>query len=587
MRLLIYNFTLLIFFLMALSGCGLVEANNIPPASPSATGSISDNLLGNPTATPVSENPTPTAVEIPFEPISLSAPDCNYGGSFRSIEAVDQLTVKFTLCSPDPAFLEKIAFPSFAIQPDEWLEETGGGGRLLENPVGTGPYRMVEWKRGQELVLEGFDRYWGEPKASVSPLIFRWEPVAQQRLLQVMAGMVDGVDSIGPEYFEQVSSYDNLNLLIRPALNIAYLGINNTIPPFDREDVRRALAMAIDRNKLVQVAYPSGYQLAEFFGPCNIPYACEGESWYGFDPQAARDLLSQAGFPLGFQLSLMYRGEAYGYMPWPDRVAAEISRQLKQNLGLDVQLSVVESDAFLSAVDSGQIPGLFLLGWGADYPDILNFLDTHFGAESPATFGSHFPDIEEALHNGSNSSAENRAPFYAQANTAIKSHVPMIPLAHGGWDSQESLSVIYRQGFQGANTTFYGYEAFHLLNFPGQQRFVWLQPVEPQSLYCPDEADPSAFQACAQVTESLYRLEPGGVIAQPNLAENCVVDAALTVWTCSLRPGIEFHNGAFLDANDVATSFIIQWDALHPLHNGNTGAFAYFRMFWGNFLNAT
>jgi len=266
----------------------------------------------------------------------------------------------------------------------------------------------------------GFDRYWGEPKAGISPLIFRWEPVAQQRLLQVMAGMVDGVDSIGPEYFEQVSSYDNLNLLIRPALNVAYLGINNTIPPFDQEEVRRALALAIDRNKLVQVAYPSGYQLAEYFGPCTIPYACEGEAWYGFDPQAARDLLSQAGFPMGFQMSLMYRGEAYGYMPWPDRVAGEISRQLKQNLGLDVQLSVVESDAFLSAVDSGQIPGLFLLGWGADYPDISNFLDTHFGTNAPATFGNHFPDIEEALHNGSNSSAENRALFTRRQTQLLK-----------------------------------------------------------------------------------------------------------------------------------------------------------------------
>mgnify|MGYP000182060621 CR=1 FL=1 len=587
MRLILFLSILFFLFSFWLSGCVLAESTGVPPAIPSATVSSSENQLDNPTASPDSEIPSPTAVDIPFEPVSLSAPDCNYGGSFKSIEAVDRLTVRFTLCAPDPAFLEKIAFPSFAIQPDEWLKETGGGGRLLENPVGTGPYRLVEWKRGQELVLEGFDGYWGEPKASISPLIFRWESIAQQRLLQVMAGMVDGAESIGPEYFEQVSSYAGLNLLIRPALNVAYLGINNTIPPFDQEEVRRALAMAIDRNRLVQVAYPTGYQLAEYFGPCTIPFGCEGEAWYAFDAQAARDLLSQAGFPMGFQVSLMYRGEAYGYMPWPDRVAAEISRQLKQNLGLDVQLSVVESDDFLSAVDSGQIPGLFLLGWGADYPDISNFLDTHFGVDAPATFGRHFPDIEEALHAGSNSSAENRAPFYAQANTAIKSHVPMIPLAHGGWDSQESLSVVYRQGFQGANTTFYGYEAFHLLTYPGQEGFVWLQPVEPQSLFCADEADPSAFQACTQVTESLYRLEPGGVIAQPNLAENCAVDTSLTVWTCSLRSGIEFHNGAFLDANDVATSFIIQWDALHPLHKGNTGAFAYFRLFWGNFLNAT
>lgn len=560
---------------------------NAPPSAET----IADNPGDTEELTPQLErsDSTPTPAEIPpsFEALSLNAADCSYGGAFKSIEAVDPLTVRFVLCSPDPAFLVKIAFPSFAIQPDEYLEQTGGSGSLLEHPIGTGPYRLVEWQRGQELKLEGFPDYWGEPKAGVSPLIFHWEPGAQQRLLQVMAGMVDGVDSIGPEYFEQVASYEGLNLLIRPPLNVAYLGINNTVPPFDREDVRQALAMGIDRNRLVQVAYPDGYQAASHFAPCSIPFACEGEAWYDYDPQAARELLNQAEFPYGFQATLFYRGEAYGYIPWPDRVAAEISRQLRLNLGLDVQLSAVESDAFLAAVDSGQIPGLFLLGWGADYPDISNFLDPHFGAQAPASFGNPFTDIEEALFNGFNSAAENRASYYAEANAAIKSHVPVIPLAHGGWDSLESLSVIFRKEYQGANTTFFGYEAFHLLSLPNQHGFTWLQSHEPDSLYCADEVNPAALQACAQITESLYRLEPGGVKAQPNLAENCSVDDSQLIWTCHLRQGILFHNGAMLDANDVVTAFIVQWDASHPWHKGNSGAFAYFKLFWGNFMNAS
>lgn len=581
----ILNFSL-IFTILWLAACGSAQSSDLSATTPDLAETDSGYVTESPGSSPVPEISTPTSTAIPFIPLALAAEECNYGGSFKSIEAVDQLTVRFTLCAPDPAFLQKIAFPSFGIQPDEWLFETGGAGQLLEKPVGTGPYRLVEWKRGEELVLESFPDYWGEPKPGISPLTFRWEPVAQQRLLQVMAGMVDGVDSIGPEYFEQVSTYDQLNLLIRPELNIAYLGINNTIPPLDREEVRRAVGLAIDRNKLLQVAYPSGYTTAEYFTPCSIPYGCAGEPWYGFDPRAAREMLSQAGFPLGFTTSLSYRGEAFGYLPWPDRVAQEIARQLRQNLGLDVQLNVVESGAFLPAVDSGQIPGLFLLGWGADFPDVSNFLDTHFGSTAPGTFGAHFPDIEEALENGFNASEENRAPYYAQANNAIKNHVPMVPLAHGGWDSQESLSVIYRQGFQGTNTTFYGYEAFQMVTSPGQTGFIWLQPTEPQTLYCSDEVDPAAFQVCTQVTESLYRLVPGSVIVQPNLAE-CSVDGTLLVWTCSLRAGAKFHNGTIMDANDVVTTFIIQWDSSHPLHTGNSGSFAYFNLFWGNFLNAT
>ena len=76
------------------------------------------------------------------------APDCAYGGEIKSIEAVDDLTVKFSLCVPDPAFPSKAAFSAFAIHPSEYLTATGGGGDLLEKPIGTGPYQLKEWRRG-------------------------------------------------------------------------------------------------------------------------------------------------------------------------------------------------------------------------------------------------------------------------------------------------------------------------------------------------------------------------------------------------------------------------------------------------------
>ncbi len=105
----------------------------------------------------------PTEPEVVFEPLSLSAPDCEYGGLFKSMEAVDELTVRFTMCAPEPGFLSKIAFSAFAIHPSEYLESTGGGGtELLEHPIGTGPYKISEWKRGDELVLTRNDNYWGE-----------------------------------------------------------------------------------------------------------------------------------------------------------------------------------------------------------------------------------------------------------------------------------------------------------------------------------------------------------------------------------------------------------------------------------------
>ena len=232
-----------------------------------------------PAATEAPTEP-PAATEVPFEPMSVSAPDCEYGGIIKTIEAVDELTVKFTMCVPDPAFPSKIAFTSFAIQPSEYLEATGGGGEssaLLEKPIGTGPYKVSEWKRGDELVFVRNEDYWGE-KAKSATLVFRWGSEAAQRLLELQAGTVDGIDNVGPDDFDTVRGDANLQLINRQALNIFYVGMNNTFPPFDNEMVRQAVAMGIDRQRLVDNFFPEGSEVASHFTPCSIPGACAGDA---------------------------------------------------------------------------------------------------------------------------------------------------------------------------------------------------------------------------------------------------------------------------------------------------------------------
>src|SRR3972149_6870100 len=110
-----------------------------------------------PAATPAPTEPPvpPTAVvaptEIPFTAMKFEATSCDYGGIIQSIEAVDRLTVKFTMCVPDPAFPAKAAFSAFQIIPAEYLEATGGGGDLVDNPIGTGPFMFEAWNRGENV----------------------------------------------------------------------------------------------------------------------------------------------------------------------------------------------------------------------------------------------------------------------------------------------------------------------------------------------------------------------------------------------------------------------------------------------------
>jgi ABC-type transport system substrate-binding protein len=94
------------------------------------------------------------------------------------------------------------------------------------------------------------------------------------------------------------------------------------------------------------------------------------------------------------------------------------------------------------------------------------------------------------------------------------------------------------------------------------------------------------LRACLQVTESLLAYEVGGVGVIPGLAESYEASADLKEWTFKLRPGVTFHDGSTLDANDVVVSLGLQWDAANPLHTGNTGAFSYWSGLFGAFLNA-
>ena len=575
-------------------GCSLINPGGTPavqpPANPSATPVAASYESASITPTPSTPAPIEQTATLPFEPLSVSAADCTYGGEFKTIQAIDAYTVRFELCRPDVAFREKMAFPSFGIQPSEWLEQNAGGGKdspLLEKPVGTGPYQLEEWRAGEQLSFTAFGDYWGSEKASMPRLVFRWHPEAAQRLLELQTGEVQGIDQPNPQDYPAIQSDTNLKLLFRPSLSVAFLGTNNTYPPFDNQLVRQAIALAIDRKAILEGAFPPGFQLATFFTPCAIPNGCVGEAWYEYDPVRARELLIQAGYPHGLKTQLTYRNVVRGYLPQPEQVAKAIQTQLKENLNITADLIALDSQQFLNAADTGQLPGLFLSGWGADFPDVSNFLDTHFGAGATKMLGNPFPDITEPLKQAALTVEEqSRRAFYVTANQALLEHVPMIPLAHGSWAIPEDLAAVFSEAVEGAAANPFGFERFAGMSIPGQDTMVWMQNAEPLSLYCADETDVESLRACSQVVEMLYQFQADGAGVQPGLAKVCEPSTDLTLWTCQLRRGVKFQDGSLLDANDVVLSLVVQWDAANPLHKGRSGEFAYFKDLWGGFLNA-
>jgi len=531
-------------------------------------------IVAPPAAQPTATTPPKAA----FVPTSVSAPNCDYGGKIKEIAAVDELTVRFSLCKPDPAFMPKIAFNPFNIQPKEWIEKNGGGGELLSKPIGTGPYKLESWNRGDSIIMKRNYAYWGD-KAIAETLVFRWATEGAARLLELQSGTVDYITFISPDDYEKVESDPNLQLLHAEIPNILYVGMTNTFEPFDNVKVRQAIAMGIDRKRIVDHFYPEGSEVASHFTPCTIPNGCDGDPWYDFDAAKAKALLAEAGFPDGFKTKIFYRDVFRAYLPEPGLVAVEVQTQLKQNLGIDVEVVVMESGEFLDESNEGRLDGLYLLGWGADYPHVTNFLDFHFGKDNKQ-FGNTHPAIYQALERGAQIGDPAQAvAVYAEANNAIRELVPMVPIVHGA-SANAALKTLV-----GAHIPPFRSPKFSIMD-PGKDTIVFMQNAEPISLFCADETDGESLAACEQILEPLfdYAKDSGEVI--PALATSCEPNADLTEWVCKLRAGVKFHDGSDFDANDVIASWAAGIDAANPNHKGNTGAFEYYSYLWDGLMNA-
>lgn len=538
----------------------------------------SDTTTTQAQQTTTTSGPTATTAGGPdFEAIVATAGGCDYGGLFDTIEAVDKLTVKFTLCQPDVAFASKVAFSAFGIHPSEYLESTGGGGALVDNPVGTGPYQLQQWDRGNQLILSRFDDYWGDA-AQTETLVFKWSSEAAQRFVELNAGTADGIDNPGRDDFAVIQGNSDLQLLPREGTNIFYLGLNRNKPPFDDVRVRQAVALALDRQRIVDNFYPPGSIVADQFLPSSIFGYTSSPTWYDQDVDAAKTLLADAGFANGFEVTLNFRDVVRSYLPSPSTVGVDIQDQLA-DIGIKVNVVVMESGAFLDASDAGELT-MYMLGWGADYPDATNFLDFHFGKGASDQFGDIYTEIADVLDQAAQiADPDARLVLYEDATQLIKDLVPMVPIAHGG------SGVAYQADVTNGQASPLGNEYFAVMDPGGRDTFVWFQNAEPIGLYCADETDGESLRACEQIHEQLLAYEIGGTAVQAGLATTWDANDAGTEWIFNLRDGVKFHDGSDLDANDVVMSYLVQWDAANPLHVGRDGNFTYFQADFGAFLN--
>jgi peptide/nickel transport system substrate-binding protein len=496
------------------------------------------------------------------------APACNIKG----IEKVDDYTVKFSLYGPDVAFMQKVAFTAFGLQSPANFEKYGGGGDLLRNPVGTGPYKFVEWVPDQTITIERNEDYWG-PAAKTEKIVFRVMAEPSARALELQAGTVDGIDNIAPDDFAPLEADPNITVYPRPKFNIGYVEVQRNKAPFHILEVRQALNYAINKEAIVKAFYPPTAEAANQFIPPGIFGHSEGITGYSYDPDKAKELLAEAGFPDGFKTTLWVMPVSRGYYPTPDTIGEAIQADLAA-VGIEAEIVTYEWGTYLAKARVGEHE-LAMLGWMADYADATNFLDVFFRGATLA-WGDPHPEVIELLNKvNSEFDPVERQKIYDEANQLIQDLAIGVPIVHN------SSGTAYLNEWTGIKPDPFSNEYLPIMEAPGKDTLIFARNGDSVSLDCIDETDGESFWICTQVFESLADFKPGTTEVIPALAESWEVSDDGMEWTFHLREGVQFHDGTDFDADAVLINWNRWWDPNDPLHIGNTGAFTYFKWFFG------
>ncbi|MFC5584589.1 ABC transporter substrate-binding protein [Nitratireductor kimnyeongensis] len=300
------------------------------------------------------------------------------------ITVVDDHTIKFELSRPDATFLHVLALNFAHVVPKEEVEKHGAD--FGKHPVGSGAFKLSEWTLGQRLVFERFEDYWNPGVPKLDQIIFEvgQEPVVA--LLRLQNGEVDVPgDGIPPAKFIEVKNDPKFKDLIIQGgqLHTGYVTMNVKMEPFDKPEVRKAVNMAINKDRILRIINGRAVAANQPLPPSMPGYAKDYEG-YAYDPEAAKTLLAEAGLADGFETELYVMNTD----PQP-RIAQAIQQDLKA-IGINASIkSLAQANVIAAGGEEDQAPMIWSGGmaWIADFPDPSNFYGPILGCDGAVPGG--------------------------------------------------------------------------------------------------------------------------------------------------------------------------------------------------------
>jgi peptide/nickel transport system substrate-binding protein len=360
------------------------------------------------------------------------------GDVIKEVVEVGEYEVKFELNQRFAPFLTYLGYYSqFIVSPTALGEQ---GGDFIKNPVGTGPFKFESWQRGEYVRLTANEDYWGD-KPEIDTLVFKVVPESSTRLMELQSGQVDVIKNIDPAQLDTINKNKDLELLSIAGANLFFISLNTTKEPFDNEKVRQAVNHAVDTERIVNFIYEGSGTRAINFLPPTIFSFDDTAGPYEYNPERAKALLEEAGYPDGFEMKLHTFQHARTYVSQPVQATELVAADLRK-IGINVEI-VTNEWATHADIMNNLKHDASLTGW-FDIPYPSNFLKT-LALEGSRT-GFNPEELQElALAAWATYDSDEQQKLYQELQHKLHQAAPIIPIAHNNYTAAIRSNV---KGFE-------------------------------------------------------------------------------------------------------------------------------------------
>ena len=353
----------------------------------------------------------------------------------KKIDALDPLTVRFTLDHPDSTFLATLSMGFASIYSAEYADQllkAGTPEKLNSQPIGSGPFIFGRFQKDASIRYKANRDYFGG-KPSVDSLVFAITPDANVRLQKLRRNECQIALSPKPLDVLAVSKEPTLKVVKTPAFMTAFVAINSQHPPLDKPEVRQAINLAFDKNSYLKAVFEDTAEPASGPYPPNTWSYAKELPGYAHDVVKARQLLATAGLKDGFKTTIWTRPSGSLLNPNPSLGAQLLQADLAE-IGIQAEIRVIEWGELIRRAKAGEHDLLFM-GWSGDNGDPDNFLTPQFSCaavKSGTNFARYCDQGLDKLISAGKTTGEQgvRSKLYQQAQAQIQQQALWLPLAH-------------------------------------------------------------------------------------------------------------------------------------------------------------